>query len=695
MRILKRMLTISLALVLATTVFSGTVINARAYTGEIPYYESIPESVYAITDEPVSIYYKNIISRPEMTIIFGAPENVRIEYYNNKVVLTATEAGDYHITWHVYDENFAFYEAGEINFVARNKNLKDMTVLVLGDSTVNAGTMTQEMLDLFEADGSKLTLLGTRGTGENLHEGRDGWRSYDYCELQSKGKIINPFYNNGFDFAYYMNSQGYKDLDAVVVQLGINDIKRFALNEYSSEKTLTAFDNVISSIKSYDKKISIVISLTIPPNEDEKVFENATNYATPEEYRTNIIRFVGELIERYKNMENLYFSATNCSINTAIEIKDVVHPTEQGYKRMAQTHVEALNFVLNKDIASEPTRIISSFYEGNDVTLNWVPMSNVEYYEVVRSDLGVIAKTTEEAFKDSSVKSGRNYEYLIRTHFKDGLVFDSKPRIVNVLEAPVLKNASNHVSGVKIMWNEIEGVETYIVYRKKDDSSWSKVGSVTATSFIDKKVVDGSTYTYTIKAKTDAGITSFDEEGVSCCYVATPKLSSATNKNNYVHIKWKAVKGAEGYYVYKKTSKNGKWKKIATTTDVSYKDKNVTSNDNCYYTVRAYNGGTLSSYVSSGVITKYLSVPKLSKISSGKSGVTLNYGAVKGAKNYYIYRKTSGGSWKKIAAVAGNKTYYLDKSAVKGTKYAYTVRAVNGKYLSYYNTKGLVITDRY
>lgn len=620
MRILKRMLTISLALVLATTVFSGTVINARAYTGEIPYYESIPESVYAITDEPVSIYYKNIISRPEMTIIFGAPENVRIEYYNNKVVLTATEAGDYHITWHVYDENFAFYEAGEINFVARNKNLKDMTVLVLGDSTVNAGTMTQEMLDLFEADGSKLTLLGTRGTGKNLHEGRSGWRSYDYCDSKVRGEVVNPFYNNGFDFNYYMDSQGYKNVNVVLIQLGINDIKRYTCQGYSSEKSFKAFDSIIKSIKEYNKKVVIVISLTIPPNENPEVFEGKTNCAPPEEYRPNIIRFVAELMERYKNVSNIYFSANNCSINTVTEIRDTVHPTEQGYKRMAQTYIETLNFIVNRDVNS-----------GVD----------------------------------------------------------------NVTSAPTLKNATNHTKGIKVSWNTNESVNSYIVYRKTEASHWEKIGVTTTNSFIDKKVVDGSTYTYTIKAKTDAGITSFDEEGVSCCYVATPKLSSATNKNNYVHIKWKAVKGAEGYYVYKKTSKNGKWKKIAATTDVSYKDKNVTSNDNCYYTVRAYNGGTLSSYVSSGVITKYLSVPKLSKISSGKSGVTLNYGAVKGAKNYYIYRKTSGGSWKKIATVAGNKTYYLDKSAVKGTKYAYTVRAVNGKYLSYYNTKGLVITDRY
>lgn len=695
MKILKRIISISLIIILLISVFSVTAINVKAYSRDIKYYESIPEIMYAITGESVSIYFKNIISRPDVTVIFSTSEKVQIDYYNNKVKLTAQTAGEYSITWRVYDSDYSFLESGVMTLVVRNKNLKDMTVLVLGDSTVNAGTMTQAMLDLFKDDGSTLTLLGIRGSGENLHEGRNGWRSYDYCELSVKGKTINPFYNNHFDFIHYMESQGYNEVDAVIIQLGINDIKRYTFQDYSSEKTLSAFDSIISSIKSYNEEISIVISLTIPPNENEEVFENTTNYASPEEYRTNIIRFAGELQERYKNTENVCFSTTNCSINTAIEISDVVHPTTIGYESMAQTHIEALNFIMNKEIVSEPTRIISASYKNGVVNLNWVPMSNASYYEVIRSDSGVVTKTTDSFFDDASVKSGSDYEYIIRTYFTDGCFFDSVSCNINIVSAPTLIGAVNHTKGVKVSWNEVEGAKSYIVYRKKATSSWVKVGSTTTNSFLDTKVANANKYTYTVKAKLDFGETTFDKKGVSCYYIATPKLSSAVNRNNFVEVKWKAVNGADGYYVYKKTGKNGKWKKIAKTQDTVYKDKNITSSSSCYYTVRAYAGSTLSSYISSGVATKYLSVPKLTKIASGTLGITLNYGAVKGAKNYYIYRKTSNSSWKKIATVSGNKTYYLDKSVVKGTKYAYTVRAVNGKYLSYYNTKGLVITDRY
>lgn len=695
MKFVKKFISINLIFVLLLSVFSGIAINAKAYSGDIKYYESIPETVYAIVNEPIEIYYNNIISKSDMTIVCSLPEDVEIKYYNKKVEITAKIPGDYKITWRIYDNKYDFVESGVMTLVARNKNLKDMTVLVLGDSTVKPGTVTQEMQSLFKADGSRLTLLGSLGSGNNLHEGRSGWRSYDYCELKEREDISNPFYKDGFDFTHYMNSQGYKKVDAVVIQLGINDIKRFSRENYSSEKTFKAFDSMISSIKNYNKKISIVISLTIPPNENTEVFEGVTNVAAPEEYRPNIIRFAAELQERYKNTENVYFSTTNCSINTATEIKDVIHPTVAGYKQMAQNHVETLNFIVNKNIVPEPTKILSASYKGDGVEIKWAPMANVSYYEVIRSDSGVIGKTNNTSFKDTSVLPGEKYQYIVRTHFEDRSFFDSKIRNVNIAVAPELVSATNHTKGIKVTWNEVQGAEAYIVYRKTAGSNWAKLGEVTTTTFIDSKAVSANMYTYTVKAKLNLCIGDFDQTGVSCYYLATPKLTSAVNRNNFVQVKWNAVKGAKGYYVYRKTSKNGKWKRIAKVNSTTYTDKSVNSNGNYFYTVRAYTGSDLSSYVSSGVATKYLSVPKLKKVTSGTKGVTLNFSAVNGAKNYYIYRKTSGSSWKKIATVSGNKTYYLDKSAVKGTKYAYTVRAVNGKYSSYYNTKGLIITDKY
>lgn len=52
-----------------------------------------------------------------------------------------------------------------------------------------------------------------------------------------------------------------------------------------------------------------------------------------------------------------------------------------------------------------------------------------------------------------------------------------------------------------------------------------------------------------------------------------------------INIKWKKVKKADGYCVYRATEKNGKYRKVATTTDNIYEDK-VKPTVDYYYKVR-------------------------------------------------------------------------------------------------------------
>lgn len=68
--------------------------------------------------------------------------------------------------------------------------------------------------------------------------------------------------------------------------------------------------------------------------------------------------------------------------------------------------------------------------------------------------------------------------------------------------------------------------------------------------------------------------------------------------------------------------------------------------------------------------------PKLTSISGTGKKITIQWNAVSGQQGYYIYRRTSGGDWKKIASVGKSKTSYTDDSAKKTTSYYYTIRAV-------------------
>ena len=172
-----------------------------------------------------------------------------------------------------------------------------------------------------------------------------------------------------------------------------------------------------------------------------------------------------------------------------------------------------------------------------------------------------------------------------------------------------------------------------------------------------------------------------------------PKLKTIENTEYGVKITWGKVKGGDSYRVYRKTSKSD-WTCIATTSKSYYTDKTAKSGTKYYYAVKARNEEGNSS-LSSSLSKLYLSDPTLKTPSSTKSGVKLTWSKVSGSEGYMVYRKTGTGSYSRIATVKGStKVTYTDKSAKKGKKYTYRVKAYKSKtYSAYSNTK--TITDKY
>ena len=83
--------------------------------------------------------------------------------------------------------------------------------------------------------------------------------------------------------------------------------------------------------------------------------------------------------------------------------------------------------------------------------------------------------------------------------------------------------------------------------------------------------------------------------------------------------------------------------------------------------------------------------PKVSATNTSK-GITVKWSnKTTGATGYYVYRRTAGKKWTRIATVKGSASSYTDKKAKNGTLYAYTVRAYHGKSLSSYNKTGAKI----
>lgn len=80
------------------------------------------------------------------------------------------------------------------------------SVLLIGDSLTEAGTITQTLLDIASPDAMKVSLIGTRGTAPNRHEGRGGWTVNDYT---TTGRTFYRFTVSGISVAPAINSTEY------------------------------------------------------------------------------------------------------------------------------------------------------------------------------------------------------------------------------------------------------------------------------------------------------------------------------------------------------------------------------------------------------------------------------------------------------------------------------------------------------
>lgn len=265
-----------------------------------------------------------------------------------------------------------------------------------------------------------------------------------------------------------------------------------------------------------------------------------------------------------------------------------------------------------------------------------------------------------------------------------------------------LKSVENTEIGVYFTWKSVSGADAYRVYRKaSDEDDWSIIGVTKNTAYYDANAKNNKTYRYTVRALNEAGLGATNKTNLKIKYVSPPKITGIVNTTDGVKITWKRVKYSDKYRIYRMSETEGEWKRIKTITDnkiVKYVDEDAKSGERYYYKVNAYNGSYVSNYDSStsGIIVR-LSTPKLSSVTSTKSGVKFSWKKVTGADSYIVYRKTGSGDWVELKTIeGGSKVSYTDKTAKKGKTYYYTVKASKyGYYQSACNKTGLKIKDKY
>ncbi|MBQ3090313.1 MAG: hypothetical protein IJD21_07145 [Oscillospiraceae bacterium] len=243
-----------------------------------------------------------------------------------------------------------------------------------------------------------------------------------------------------------------------------------------------------------------------------------------------------------------------------------------------------------------PAVTVSVCSEG--LQLKWATESTITSFRLFRKLPGqtsweVIANLDPSVvnYVDATPSSGDVVSYALRSLHDDGIWSHYIPVSYTYLPAAQLSSpvAANTSNGVKVTWSMVTGAASYRIYRKTEDTGWSKIGEVKGENTLvytdGSKMTAGTVYYYTVRPMgADGSMGEYDRVGMAALYLPAPNnlFVDSPVKTEGTSISWNAVAGAEEYQIWRKPMK-GSWVKVDTVTDTSYVDVDVRDKSVIYY----------------------------------------------------------------------------------------------------------------
>ena len=224
----------------------------------------------------------------------------------------------------------------------------------------------------------------------------------------------------------------------------------------------------------------------------------------------------------------------------------------------------------------------------------WSAVNGAVKYWVYRSTDGKTFKyydsTKKTSYTNKSTSVGTTYYYKVKAVGIDGATSDfsgSKGILCKPAAPTVSINRSN--GKPKLSWKAVTGATKYWIYRSTDGVNFKYFDSTTKTSYTNSGAASGKKYYYRVKAvavvKGKNVISANSSTKSLMTTLATPSVSITTS-NGKPKLSWKAVTGADKYYVYRSTDgKNFSY--WDSTTKTTYINSGAKKNTKYYYKVKA------------------------------------------------------------------------------------------------------------
>ena len=229
--------------------------------------------------------------------------------------------------------------------------------------------------------------------------------------------------------------------------------------------------------------------------------------------------------------------------------------------------------------------------------ISWNAVDGAAKYWVYRSTDGKTFKyydsTTKTSYTNNSTTIGTTYYYKVKAvNVVDGKNYASAYSVSKGIQckpaAPTVSiNRSN--GKPKLSWKAVSGATKYWIYRSTDGVNFKYWDSTTKTSYTNSGAESGKKYYYRVKAVAvvnGKNIVSANSSTKSLFTSLAKPSVSITTSNGKPKITWKAVTGADKYYIYRSTDgKNFSY--WDSTTKTTYVNSGAKKNTKYYYKVKA------------------------------------------------------------------------------------------------------------
>jgi len=254
-----------------------------------------------------------------------------------------------------------------------------------------------------------------------------------------------------------------------------------------------------------------------------------------------------------------------------------------------------------------------------------------------------------------------------------------------VLPAPSGLAATAGSGQVSLSWDAVSGATGYSVKRATTSGGpYTTVQTdVTATSFTDTGLTNGTTYYYVVSASNLGGESPNSTEATATPLAppAVPDGLAAIASDSTVSLDWTASAGADSYTVKRATTPGGPYNTLASgVTGLTFTDNTVANGTTYYYVVSSVNAvaeSANSAEVSAMPVPPVPAAPATLTATPGNATVALIWNEAQGADSYNVKRATNSGGPYATLASGLTATSYSDTSAVNGTTYYYIVTATN------------------